>query len=113
MMAVPKEILRQLQEIDAWATAPLPALNDNDDFMTLGMELTNHVQFLILVCVSLATNSLQAEQGVTRRKAVVMSHLVRMHKLYDALRYHISRRERDISMIFVRLILKRSIGRNI
>src|ERR1035437_9794945 len=83
-----------------------PPLHKNDDYMTVAMELMNRAHFLLRVGISLAPTELQAERGVTRRTAIVLGLLVRIHKLYDALGYHTARKQRDISAIFTRLLVE-------
>ena len=107
-MQFPDDVSAYLRAIDQWAIQPMPELTTNDDFMTLGMELMNHAQYLLLIGISLAPSQMQAENGVARRRAIVLGHLVRIHKLYDALRYHTANKERDICHIFTRLIVETS-----
>lgn len=106
IMQVPEDILAELHAIDQWATIPLSQLTNNDDFMAVAMELMNHAQYLLFVGISLAPTQMQAENGVTRRRAIVLGHLVRIHKLYNALRYHTANKERNICAIFDRLLIE-------
>jgi hypothetical protein len=107
-MDAPDRLYRNLAVVDQWASRmlPLPSLNTNDEFMTLAMEAMNHCQCLIGVAISVVPTEVQSEKGVTKRRAIVLGHLVRIYKLYDALRYHTAKREGDICAIFVRLLVE-------
>jgi hypothetical protein len=93
-MRVPGTLLDDLRAIDHWATnAPsLPPEATNDDYMTVAMEVMNHTHFLQRVGVLISPTQKHAEKGVAKRRAIVLGHLVRIYKLYDALRYHTSKR---------------------
>jgi hypothetical protein len=107
-MQAPDALFDDLKAIDLWATnaLPLPPLVTNDDYMTVAIEIMNHAHFLIRVGISLTPTELHSEKGVTKRTAIVIGHLVRIHKLYNALRYHTAERQRDICMIFTRLLVE-------
>jgi hypothetical protein len=108
VMQAPGTILDDLRAIDHWATN-VPSLSPeatNDDYMTVAMEVMNHAHFLQGVGVLISPTQTRAEKGVAKRSAIVLGHLVRIHKLYDALRYHISTRERDICMLLTRLLVE-------
>jgi hypothetical protein len=104
----PEEIHLKLKEIDEWASSvlPLTPMETNDDFMTLAVELMNQCHILLRVGIALAPNKTTAEVGYTKRRAIVLGHLVRPYKLYAALRYHTAEKERDICDIFTRLIVE-------
>lgn len=107
-MDAPDELNENLAAIDQWAArmSPLPSLNTNDEFMRLAVEAMNYCQYLIGAAVSIVPTETQSETGTTKRRAIVLGHLVRIYKLFDALRYHTSKRERDICLIFFRLIVE-------
>jgi hypothetical protein len=108
IMRPPEGLSNDLHAVHDWAlrVLALPPLQTNDDYMTVAMELMNRAHFLLRVGISLAPTELQAERGVTRRTAIVLGLLVRIHKLYDALGYHTARKQRDICAIFTRLLVE-------
>jgi hypothetical protein len=108
IMEIPEALFDDLRQIDLWATnaLPLPPLATNDDYMTLAIEIMNNAQFLLRVDISLTPTELQSEKGVTKRSAIVLGHLVRIHKLYNALRYHTTEKQRDMCMILTRLLVE-------
>ena len=83
-----------LNAVSDWANGslPLPPLETNDDYMTLAMEVMNNSYYLLRIAASLTSSYLHAEKGVTKRGAIVLGHLVRIAKLYDALRYHTAKK---------------------
>jgi hypothetical protein len=107
-MDAPDALYRSLDVVDQWASrmSPLPLLNTNDEFMTLAMEAMNYCQYLIGVAISVVPTEIQSEKGLMKRRAIVLGHLVRIYKLYDALRYHTAKREGDICAIFIRLLVE-------
>jgi hypothetical protein len=108
IMDAPEALLTDLQIVKEWAlnALPLPPLRTNDDYMTIAIEVMNHAHFLLRIGISLAPTDIQADRGVTRRTAIVLGHLVRIHKLYDALRCHAAQRQRDICLILTRLLVE-------
>jgi hypothetical protein len=107
-MLAPEQLFNDLQAINDWAlgTLPLPRLNTNDDYMTVAIEVMNHAHFLLRIGISLAPTEMQANRGVTRRTAIMLGQLVRIHKLYDALRHHTAQRQRHICVILTRLLVE-------
>ena len=101
-MSLPDPIIENLKTIEAAVDAPLPALTTDQAFMLVAVKLTDYAQYFLNLAVSLAGSQFQAEMGFTKRRAIIMGHVVRIKKLYDAFRYHASRHERDICSIFVR-----------
>lgn len=107
-MDAPGTVVDRLNEVNDWATGslPLPPLEANDDYMTLAMEVMNNSYYLLRIAASLTSSDLHAEKGVTKRRAIVLGHVVRIAKLYDALRYHTAKKESDICAIFSRLLVE-------
>jgi len=106
-----REIVGKLREIEALCDAgPPPQLAvrsaTNDDFMRFAIEVANHCNYLLRFGAFLVSNEYQAEKGLTKHRAIVAGHLVRLGKLYDAFIGHASRREGDICLIFQRLIVE-------
>ena len=58
------------------------------------------------MAISIVPTEIQSEKGLTKRRAIVLGHLVRIYKLYDAFRYHTAKREGDICGIFIRLLVE-------
>ncbi len=84
-------LLENLKTIEAAVDAPFRALTTDQAFMLEAVKLTDFAQYFLNLAVSLAGTPLQAETGFTKRRAIVMGHVVRIEKLYDAFRYHASR----------------------
>jgi len=107
-MEPPDEVYRIMREIDAWATAqlPIPEANTDEEFMHLVSELMTRAHYLLRLGVSLTPDAKRAERGWTKPRAIVLGHLVRIMKLYDALCLHISEGHAEICLIFHRLLLE-------
>lgn len=95
-------IVDNLKKIEAATSTPLTEFKTNADFMKAAIELTNYAQYFLNLAISLAGSQLQADRGYTKRRAIIMGHVVRVQKLYDAFRYHASKNQREICSIFVR-----------
>lgn len=94
-----------LRSIKDWIDAhnELPPLNTTAGFVGFSVEIMNRALYLLRVGVALAPDE-QRRSGVSRNKAIVLGHVVRLMKLYDCLLLHTSHDRLEICMIFVRLI---------
>lgn len=102
------EVLGEIAEIEQWAARlkPLPACRTNDDFMTIAVELMVRTAILLRFVASLFPSDKTLERGVTKRRAIVVGLLVRLTKLYHGLLMHVAKKQRDLCMIFDRLLIE-------
>lgn len=106
-----KRLLNNLSEIERWVeAAPDPAsFRTNHDFMSYTVELMNRCLYLLRVGISLTPSQEIAERGYTKRKAIVVGHMVRIAKLYEGLLIHISKRQLELAAIFTRLVFEAAV----
>jgi Family of unknown function (DUF5677) len=104
-------LLSNLQSIREWIDAhrELPVCRDNDEFMTLGVEIMRRAHYLLKVGISLSPSPQVASRGMSKNRAIVVGHLVRLMKLYDCFLLHTCEKHLEICMIFFRLILETAI----
>lgn len=86
-MDAPDELYENLAAIDQWASrmSPLPSLITNDEFMRLAVEAMNYCKYLIGAVVSIVPTEIQSEKGTTKRRAIVLGHLVRGLRAVESL----------------------------
>ncbi|MGB9457282.1 MAG: DUF5677 domain-containing protein [Bryobacteraceae bacterium] len=77
--------------------------------MSFSVEIMNRALYLLRTGVSLSPNAKSAERGVTRNRAIVLGHLVRLMKLFECLLIHTCENRVEICMIFLRLIFETAI----
>lgn len=108
------DLKRNLLSLADWLqNAPVPSsFGSKDALMTfLVDEVMSRTLYLLRVGVSLAPNETVAERGYSKHRAVIVGHLVRLTKLYDAFSLHVARNEFEIAGIFNRLIFETELFR--
>jgi hypothetical protein len=83
-----------------------PTLKTDSDFMPHLVKCMNFVLYLLRQAASLAPTADVAEKGFTRRRAIVVGHLVRTQKLYEGYLLHLVRREGELCAILGRLLIE-------
>jgi hypothetical protein len=73
-------VLNELAEIEEWSARmmPLPACHNNNDYMTIAVELMVRTTMLLTFVASLASDEATLRDGVTQRRAILLGLLVRM-----------------------------------
>lgn len=104
----PERLLEALAQIDAWVNeAPVPAsLLTNDAFMTVSVGVMNRALFLLTRVAALAPTEHSARSGLSKHRAIVVGHLVRIAKLYEGALAHIAECRLELAAIFSRLIVE-------
>jgi hypothetical protein len=104
-----EDLKRNLLSCVAWLeSAPAPSsFETKDALMTfLVEEIMSRTLYMLRVGVSLAPSETVVERGYSKHQAVIVGHLVRLTKLYDAFSLHVARNEFEIAGIFNRLIFE-------
>lgn len=99
---------RRLLSVGHWlAHLPDPGtLRTEREFFSVVVDGMEHAHFLLQLGVAAAPSDRAATQGLTRRQAVVVGHMVRMGKLFDACRLHFVREELELVAMLTRLIVE-------
>lgn len=102
---------KNLAEIAGWIReAPPPeAFRDENEAMGFFMGAMKRTLYLLRVAAGLAPNEEVSTRGYVKRHAIIVGHMVRMAKLYDAFYMHVAKRELEIAGIFMRLICETDI----
>ena len=103
------DLKRNLLSLVDWLeNAPMPSsFESKDALMTFFVEeVMSRTLYVLRVGVSLAPNETVAKRGYTKHRAVIVGHLVRLTKLYDAFCLHVAKNEFEIAGIFNRLIFE-------
>jgi len=106
-----EKLFHNVTRIRRWIkSAPDPTtFEDDDQFMRYTVQLMNRALFLLRVGSSLAPNEQTALRGFTRRRAIVVGHIVRMTKLYEGSLALITKRHLETAGIFSRLIYETAV----
>ncbi len=106
-----ENLFENLTEIDRWIdSAPDAAsFHNNDDFMQFMVEVMNRSLYLLRVGAALAPNEKSSSKGFTKRRAIVVGHVVRIAKLYEGLLMHTAKNQLELASIFNRLIFETAI----
>ncbi len=102
------EIRTNLSEIEEWMLSrPDPSnFKTDDDFMNYTVDIMNFTLYLLKVGCALIPREQSSFNGYTKRRAIIIGHLVRITKLYEGLLIHISKRQLELAAIFNRLIFE-------
>ena len=107
-MRIHNAVEDNLASIKSWINgAPNPMeFTTNDEFMKLSVELMNRCLYLMRVGVALAPSADAQEKGYAKHRAIIVGHMVRMAKLYEGQAVHIAQRQRELAILFFRMILE-------
>ena len=103
MILNPENILRDFNSYIS-SLPDFNQLDDNNSYMSITIELMNYVSYWQKIGLSTCPNLVVAEKGVTKRKAIILGHMIRQMKLYEGFLMHVAQRQFELSAIFVRLI---------
>lgn len=106
-----ENIIRNIENIEKWidSSPNLPDFVDNDDFMKFSVEMMNRCLYLLKLGVALVPNEEASQKGYTKHRAIIVGHMVRTTKLYEGVLVHISNRQLELAMVFIRLIFETTI----
>ena len=79
-------------------------LKTDTDFIGFFVELMNKARLLLMISASLIPDEETGKRGFKKHPAIVLGHMIRLYKLFDAFTLHISRKELEIALIFSRPI---------
>jgi hypothetical protein len=102
---VPLNISR-MQEGIASIAELVPTLKTDTDFMPHLVKCMNYVLYLLKVTALLAPSADVANRGFTRRRAIILGHLVRTLKLYEGYLLHLTRHEGELCAILGRILIE-------
>jgi len=104
-------LLKEAEEIRAWTkSAPEPSsFRNNNEFMQYTVELMNRTLYLLRVGPQLAPTQDVALKGFTKRRAIVVGHMVRIAKLYEGSLMHICAKQLELAAVFNRLIIETAV----
>lgn len=80
--------------------------------MTFLVEAMDRCLYLLRAGVALAPNDQVAEHGYSKRKAVIVGHMVRLTKLYDGFYLHVAKRQLELAGVMSRLIAETEVRLN-
>ena len=80
------KIIETLSKIEAWVdfNSPPPVFKTNDTFMKFAVEIMNRCLYLLKLGVRASPNAQAASKGYTKHRAIIVGHMVRLTKLYEA-----------------------------
>lgn len=101
-----QKLFENLEKIQKWiSNSPDPNnFKTNSEFMQLWIDLMNHAHYLLLVGVSTTKDDITANKGISKHRAIIVGLMVRMIKLYQGFIKHITDKQVELALIFVRLI---------
>ena len=103
-MPEPSELLSDIAQWVTQVRSP-DTFKDETDFMVfLVEEAMPRCSWLIRAAVATVPRADPNFRGFTKRQAVVVGHMVRITKLYDAFHLHAARRQLEIVGVMARLI---------
>jgi hypothetical protein len=94
-MAATEPLRAHLVDIVRWCdAAPNPAeLGDEGAMMNVLCDGMARTLYLLRAAASVAQNDTTAQRGLSRHRAVVVGHMVRLCKLYDAFYMHVAKNQ--------------------
>ena len=99
-----KEIYRNLDKIRDWIrNAPNPnSFKNNNQFMQFLCDLMSQCLYMMKISCMLVPKIESSQNGMTRNKAIISGHMIRIYKLFEGILIHISNRQEELANIFYR-----------